>query len=372
MDIMEMETCPTSSGPDGCAEFCAQLFARSGADRLPLYAILELTANCNLRCGHCYHAGWNTQRTPAGHELSTSEWLAVIDELVLAGSLWVTFTGGEVLTRPDFVDIYLHAKRSGLLPIVFTNGTLLDARLADLLAEWPPLLIEISLYGANERTCEMVTGIPASYERCLRGVELIVARGLPLKLKTVVTRTNIHELNEIQALAESFNVPFRFDPEICVRLNGDPTPAEYRIPAQTVVQLDLEHQERAREWRRFVQRADGAPVDRERLFRCGAGRMSFLVDPCGRVSPCLMARQPSYRLGRTSFQEAWDMMGAAMDDMKRSKHSTCFDCSYLHVCGICPALAELETGDPEGAINFHCEITKGRVRAFGNDRSTRC
>jgi len=48
--------------------------------------------------------------------------------------LWILFTGGEPLLRPDFLEIYTYAKKKGLLVTIFTNGTLIDDNLADYFA----------------------------------------------------------------------------------------------------------------------------------------------------------------------------------------------------------------------------------------------
>ena len=42
---------------------------------------------------------------------------------IAAGCLWLLITGGEPLIRPDFLDVYTHAKRKGLIITLFTNGT---------------------------------------------------------------------------------------------------------------------------------------------------------------------------------------------------------------------------------------------------------
>jgi MoaA/NifB/PqqE/SkfB family radical SAM enzyme len=74
-------------------------------------------------------------------------------------------TGGEVLSRADFPEIYRHAKRRGMLLTVFTNGTLLADRHADLFAEYPPLGLEITLYGMSDATYERTTACRARFRR---------------------------------------------------------------------------------------------------------------------------------------------------------------------------------------------------------------
>ena len=63
-------------------------------------------------------------RAARSRELRTEEHFRLLDELADAGGLWLLFTGGEIFARPDFLEIYLYAKRKGFLITLFTNGTL--------------------------------------------------------------------------------------------------------------------------------------------------------------------------------------------------------------------------------------------------------
>ena len=118
-------------------------------------------------------------------ELTYEEHCRLLDEITEAGCLWLLYTGGEIFARKDFLDIYTYAKQKGLLIGLFTNGTLITPKIADHLAEWRPFMIEITLYGRTRETYEQLTGIPGSYDRCMRGIRLLMERGLPLALKTV-------------------------------------------------------------------------------------------------------------------------------------------------------------------------------------------
>jgi MoaA/NifB/PqqE/SkfB family radical SAM enzyme len=126
----------------------------------------------------------------------------VLDEITEAGCLWLLFTGGEILVRKDFLDIYAHAKGKGLLINLFTNGVLVTEEIAAFLAGMPPFVIEISLYGSTPETYERITRVPGSFERCLRGIRLLKDRGLPLRLKTMVVTVNQHEIWEINRFVE--------------------------------------------------------------------------------------------------------------------------------------------------------------------------
>ena len=86
-------------------------------------------------------------------------------------------TNAEIFARRDFLDIYTYARKKGFLITLFTNGTLVTAPIADHLARWRPFAIEITLYGHTKETYERLTGIPGSYEKCMRGIRLLRDRG---------------------------------------------------------------------------------------------------------------------------------------------------------------------------------------------------
>ena len=170
-------------------------------ERTPLSASIELTHRCNLRCVHCCHAPGEIPFESAGLEMPTSFWLEQIDTLADRGCLNLLMTGGEPLLRPDFGKIYTHAKSKGLIVTVFTNGTLISEEHLDLFEEYPPRAVEITLYGATTGTCEAVTGSAEAYEATLRGIERLESRGIRIRLKTLLLTLNIHEFDDMRAMA---------------------------------------------------------------------------------------------------------------------------------------------------------------------------
>ena len=219
--------------------------------RVPVNATIEVTHRCPLTCAHCYNnLPMNDAQARAG-EMTLAEHRQVIDELAELGCLWLLYTGGEIFARADFLDIYRHARRAGMFITLFTNATMITDRVADALLEAPPFDIEVTLYGATQKTYEALTGIPGSYEHCLRGIERLVQRGLPLKLKTVGVTINRHEIRQMREIAERLGVHFKFDPMINPRTDCSASPLAVRMSPAEIVALDLEDPERVTEWRRL-------------------------------------------------------------------------------------------------------------------------
>lgn len=348
----------------GYSDFSLRLHQKVGGQRIPLIGSLELGYRCNLRCQHCYVAHGHTG-LPGLQELSAAEIQRILDEVVDEGCLWLLLTGGEPLLRRDFPEIYTYAKRKGLLLNLFTNGTLLTPRLADLLAEWRPFNIEITLYGCTQETYERVTGIPGSHARCMRGIELLLERKLPLKLKSMLMTLNVHELEAMKAFAEGLGLDYRYDPMLHAGLDGSQHPHNLRLSPQRVVQFDVEDGERFQAWQEFCDRFVVSPPDTSTLYRCGAGVKSFHIDPYGQLSLCITSRQPSYDLRQGNFHEGWaEFLYQARYEPVGEQYA-CGRCALKSLCGQCPGLARLEAGDAKAQLEYHCQVAHLRARAFG-------
>lgn len=345
------------------SEFSHWLQSRVEDQHIPILGSLELTFRCNMRCQHCYIP--LDQRVGRGEaELTLAEIQGILDEITDLGCFWLLLTGGEVLLRPDFLDIYSYARNKGLLLTLFTNGTLLTPQIADHLAQWRPFDIEITLYGASQETYERVTGIPGSYARCRRGIDLLLERNLPLALKTMVMTLNHHELEQMKRLAEELGVRFHFDPVLQLAMDGSTRPACFRLTPQEVVQVEKADPLRAREWPKSIQENLANTVSDRRLFLCGAGKSSFHIDPLGRLSMCISSRYPSYDLKPGSFQEGWEIFLPQVTSRQYSDRYSCADCGLRFICIQCPAFSEIEFQDAEARVEYLCQLTKSRYAEF--------
>lgn len=335
--------------------------------RIPVNGTIELTNRCPLECAHCYN---NLPMNDAGarrRELTTEEHKRLLDELSELGCLWLLFTGGEIFARADFFEIYMHARSKGFLITLFTNATMITERVADFLAEHPPFTIEVTLYGRTKATYESLTGIPGSFEKCMRGIQLLLERQLPLKLKTVALTINRHELKAMKAFAEELGVDFKFDPMINPRIDCSHSPLAVRLTPADVVALDLEDPERVSEWRRLaIDCAPPLPAEGESrmLYECGGGVNSFAVDPYGDLSICVLSHVDRYNVRDGSVREGWEQFLLDVRKKKTTRVTKCTRCALKSLCGSCAANGELENGDPEAPVDFLCRTAHVRAEVF--------
>lgn len=340
-------------------DFSQNLHNKGAEKGTPLNGEIDLTYHCNLKCGHCYGVC-----EPAKKELTTEEVIRVLDEIRQAGCLWLLLSGGEPLLRKDFWEIYAYAKKEGFIITLFSNGTLITPELVSRLREYPPFSVEVSLYGATRETYERVTGVPGSFERCIKGIHLLLKHGLPLKIKTTVLTLNQDELWQMKKyVEEELGVEFRFDAVISPKLNGSKEPCSLRIPPEEVVKLDLADEKRLEGWKEVCERFWG-PLHSDTLYNCGAGVSSFHIDPYGVLRICCMARTPSSDLRQSSFQEGWQKLHKFRVQKSFSTNSKCRDCE-IALCDWCPGWAQVENGNLETPVEYLCRIAHLQARAFG-------
>ena len=348
--------------------FSEAIQGHQAVHRLPLNGTIEVTRRCPLVCGHCYNNLPMADAQAQSHELSYDEHCRLLDELADAGCLWILYTGGEIFARRDFLDIYTYAKKKGFLITLFTNGTLITERIADYLVEWRPFAIEITLYGRTQQTYERLTGIPGSYEKCLRGIRLLKERGLPLSLKTVAVSINRHELRDMQTFADELGVAFKFDSMINPRVDCSQSPLALRLTPEECVALDLEDPRRSDEWVRFadhVRRTLDETPPPDTVYQCGGGVNAFAIDPYGRLSICVLseAHKVDVRSGR--FREGWEGFLRQQRSKKVTMLTKCVKCTLKSACGMCPANGELENGNPEAPVDYLCHTAHLRAHALG-------
>jgi radical SAM protein with 4Fe4S-binding SPASM domain len=353
--------------PRSYMEFSAGLYKSARSSRLPTNGTIEVTHRCPLECAHCYNNLPVGDQAARRRELDTQEMFRVIDEIANAGCLWLLFTGGEIFARHDFLEIYTHAKQRGLLVTLFTNGTQITARIADFLSEWRPFAIEITLYGRTRETYERLTGVPGSFDRCMRGIGLLKERGLPLKLKTVAVTINRHEIHAMQAFAEEeLGVPFKFDGMINARTDCSHSPLGVRLTPAEMVELDISDPVRREEWTALARERIGPMTQtRENVYQCGGGINAFAIDPEGKMSICVLSQMDMFDLRKGSFQEGWEGFLSKVRSKKITRPTKCTDCQIRALCSACAATSELENGDPETPVEFFCEVAHLRSHAVG-------
>jgi len=350
-------------------DWSLQVHERVLAQRVPISGSIEVTRRCNLSCVHCYNNLPFEDKEAGRSELTYEEHCRLIEEMAAQGCLWLLYTGGEIFARRDFMEIYREAKKAGFLVTLFTNATLIDKAMAESLSTWRPFSIEVSLYGCTAPTHDRVTRGAGSFDRTISGVKLLMEVGLQPILKTMVLKSNAHELWDMKRFVEEdLGLEFRFDAMINPRVDSSNAPLRMRLSAEEVVSLDLKEPNRRNEWVKFCDRFN-RPMpnskDRPELYVCGGAHNAFAIDASGGLSTCVLWHGDQFDLRKGSFQEGWETFLLNVSRKKSTRRNNCVACGLRSLCGMCPANGVLECGDAEEPVDFLCRVAHLRAYVFG-------
>jgi radical SAM protein with 4Fe4S-binding SPASM domain len=337
--------------PQPSADPFIALMHRLHGDHVPFYVTWEMTHQCNLDCVMCYNSPLNQP------ELTTAEGMALLDQLAEAGSLRLTLTGGEILTRRDFFPLAQHARERGFALTLKTNATLITPAVADRIAALQPFQVDVSLLGATDATFDAIAGSRHTLTRVLRGVRLLQERGVAVKLNSLLLTLNLQEQAEMSRLAAELGVFYEQTLKISPSDTGEEKAGQHQL---------------SREQMEGVISADGAPL-RPRMTSdtartCSVGLASCLITPYGEVLPCIELRIPAGNVRTQPFGTIWQEAPIFRD--LRTRHMVgelpeCRICPLRLWCeGRCAGLAWKEHGDPYGAHRLACEHAQARFASL--------
>ncbi len=316
-----------------------RFIAKARAQAIPLNAQYEITYRCNHRCDFCYNAPLKQK------ELDTFQAKEVIRKCADFGVLFLTFTGGEPLVRRDFFELARYALGRNIAIRIYTNGFLIDRPMAERIRDLHPFELEISLHGGHPATHDAVTRVPGSFDKLIAAFGHLRDLGIRVNLKTPVTRSNQEELNGIRAIGDRFGFNVFMDVVITPRDDGDQAPLRHGVDAAFLERFYSEEFARTR----------SAPMGHlpqfgENDVNCGTGRTAFTIDPYGNLFPCVQWRTRKFGnlLEIESLGDVWNSSPILHDVRRIAREvtrSTLKVLDYGKVCGFCPALAELQTGD---------------------------
>ncbi len=324
----------------------------------------ELTFGCNLHCKHCYTDCYNK---PAylEKELKTKEAKFILDKVYQAGVIWVCFTGGDPLTREDFLDIYSYAKEKGFIITVFTNGYSMSEEIVKYLIKRPPFVIEMTLNAVTEDLYEEISQVKGSFNRVMEGINLILRERLPLKIKTEITRDNLREVPRIRNFIKGLGLKFRPGSDLHACLNGDLVPCNLRISPQDVLNLNGRLATGCLNKNNRLNEHNGLNHSNGSLFRCAiGGGDGFHIDPYGNTFPCNLIRKPSFNLLKVDIEYVSNKLLSLVRNREFTTDSKCSTCNLRELCQSCPGRALLEIGDMEAPVEYYCELARAIGKAF--------
>lgn len=339
-------------------DFSLRLHEKNWQLKKPNICHCELTFRCNFNCNYCYSSCYNKPDF-IKRELAADGFKKILDKVYEAGALWLYFTGGDVLTRDDFFEIYNYAKKKGFIIMVMTNAALIDDNMAAKFRDAAPFEIYITLNSVREDTFERISGVKGSFSKVMRAIDLLLKHKINFKLSTMIIRDNVSQLPEIKKFVESLGKKFRPSSQIFPRLDGDKAPCSLRIsPAEAIeINRKLNLRQPVPE-DCFIKSTVQEDLSNSSIFHCGAGSGDQIsINPYGEMFFCLAYRHPAVDILTNSITECLRGFSRIAKSPYKTE-SDCRACSLWQFCFNCPGKAYLETGDLETPAGWFCELTQ--------------
>ncbi|HTY45536.1 MAG TPA: radical SAM protein [Patescibacteria group bacterium] len=217
------------------------LKARLTGRPVPLYVGLFITERCNLKCIYCFPDSPNRKDVK---EFSREELFRIIDELYAMGTRYITILGGEPLLRKDFGQIVEYICRKHMIVETGTNGYFTRSRINDL----KKLTLVCHSIDGDEEGHDKNRG-KGSFRKIIESIELCVANKIPIQMRAVFTKNNVHSLEFLLKLAKKYNTNLGLAEQAIVK----PEDKDYVMTPQEL----REFWKKVREYKKM-----GYPVDK--------------------------------------------------------------------------------------------------------------
>jgi AdoMet-dependent heme synthase len=335
---------------------------------IPFGVHFDLTYKCNLNCIHCYipdkkRYPLTNDGTPMqnGAELTTQEIFDILDQLAEYGTLFLSFSGGEIFVRPDIIDILSYARKKRFAVSLLTNGTLINDDIVRIFIDIGIPDVNISIYSSTPEIHDSITGVPGSFNKSIKAIELLKKNGISVKISCPITKKNVKTFKSVIELSKSYDVICQFDPNITLGMDGNTKPSQYRIGDDEL-----------KEYYRFITSApkDDVSTDTtkpkcEDFLKdnpCGASHSSCYISPYGDIQPCIDININCGNLRKRSLKDIWENSQEMLTvrKIKRKDLKKCHDCPEPDYCHRCMGQAYTEHGDILAPSEEFCRHVKVR------------
>lgn len=329
------------------------LILLSKMQKIPVMGQFELTARCNFNCKMCY-IHMSDQRIQAlGKELTAKEWLRIAEEAKEEGMLYLSLTGGEIFTRPDFRELYEELSEMGFLIQLMTNASMIDENVMNWLSEKPPYSVRITLYGSDDGVYRAVCGIDGGFQRVNHAIELLQEARIPVSLKSILIRDNERDLRNMLRYAAEHGLNLEHTYGVTKSVRGAVS------SAASVRRLKQDSGASSTKSLKLPKRDDGhGPYrhNKKYLYDCGAYGSTLNVTWDGHLGLCSFMAEPYVDLRVTSVAEAWKSLLEKVEEIR--KPDACNTCKYEEYCTRCPGVLAAESGSYLQVTEEYCEQAK--------------
>lgn len=302
----------------------------------PIRMDLALSFRCQNDCIHCYSGGPHET-----NELTTGQWMEVIDRLNEIGIFIITFTGGEPTLKNDLPELLVYAQNKGMVTGLITNGRKLkDKNYVDILEKAGLDFVQITMESHKSEIHEKMTNALGSWKETITGIRNAAASQIYVTTNTTLSKYNadsfLDTIDFINSLGvNAFGCNSTINSGRATRITNDFTLSYERLKEllpkirNKADQLGLKFL-----WYTPTQYCKLDPVQNNLGVKsCTAALINMCIGPQGEVYPCQSYFESLGNILTDSWSKIWNHPTATKIRSRQYVESKCKECPQLQICG---------------------------------------
>ena len=264
----------------------------------------------------------------------------------------VTFSGGEVFTRPDLFDILEKVNSLDMRFALTTNGTLITESIAKELKRLKLLVARISVDGDNAEDHDYFRGVKGAFEKTHQGISYLIENKIPVTVLTTVTKFNYNKLENIIKKMIEWGVN-AYNTSSFIPYGRGAIHNEYEIDSDiykktlyNLKKLKIKYQDKIDiHWHDTLSFLLDEEEKKE-IRSCPAGTTMMEINPQGYVRPCISMEVSTENIREKKLKEIWESSKLFQTMRNLQLNGKCKECVYKIQCkGGCRAIAFNYTAD---------------------------
>lgn len=313
-------------------------------------ARIELTTRCNWRCKHCYIDNYNE------YGLKKEEIFCILDKMRDFGVYAVEFTGGEIFTRPDLLEIIGYARKNKFYVSLMSNLSLLTDEIITQLDEMAVEGISTTLFSMSDEINDRITGSKNSASIIINNLKKLSKTKLSVEVKTILMKENIDEYHEIQHFCEKYGFDYLVTEGLFPTNDGSNVPRNLAVTCEQLREnlLELDINRYGSIYKN--QKNANDPI-------CTEIKYSMSIAADGECYPCNLLHKKLGNIRDYNYDVSlvWNhnflekLRNKTWKDLKK-----CFSCDKNEYCVRCTGIVDTINGDMFQDDPFSCRTANIR------------
>jgi radical SAM protein with 4Fe4S-binding SPASM domain len=322
------EICPVC---DLDVEITAPFTSRPSA---PYRMDLALTYRCNNDCAHCYNA-----RPRGFSELTTEQWINIINKVWEIGIPHIVFTGGEPTLRDDLPTLIEHAEHLGQITGLNTNGRRLkDPKYLKTLVDAGLDHVQITVESHDALIHDFMVRRKGAFQQTITGLTNVLDTPLYVMTNTTMLNHNSPHLEDTLDFLASTGVP-TIGLNALIYSGRGSTVGTGLSETELAPLLEMARIKTAMHGQRLIwytptQYCNFDPMQLELGVKgCTAALYNMCIEPDGGVIPCQSYYHQLGNLLSASWDSIWNHDLSKSLRERKYIPDKCRSCNLLQECG---------------------------------------